>query len=177
MQSEVDLIKIKPAGSEDAPLIRDLAYGTWFHAYSEILGLDQIRYMLNELYSLPVLSRLMATKAQQFIILCQNNAPRGFAAYGATSATVLKLHKIYVLPNSQGLGYGKMLINYVVEQALTEDFNFLELNVNRYNKALVFYEKLGFSKVREVDIPIGPYWMNDFIMSLDLSQYNGKQGI
>ena len=44
----------------------------------------------------------------------------------------------------------------------------LELNVNRYNKALVFYEKMGFRTIREEDVPIGPYWMNDYVMCKQL---------
>jgi hypothetical protein len=36
--------------------------------------------------------------------------------------------------------------------------------VNRYNNAKSFYEKMGFAIVREEDIPIGPYWMNDYVM-------------
>jgi hypothetical protein len=36
--------------------------------------------------------------------------------------------------------------------------------VNRNNPALHFYESLGFFMHHPVDIPIGPYWMNDFVM-------------
>ena len=43
------------------------------------------------------------------------------------------------------------------------------LNVNRYNKALYFYEKHGFTIAQEVDIEIGEgYFMNDYIMKLSL---------
>lgn len=41
----------------------------------------------------------------------------------------------------------------------------LELNVNRQNKARIFYEKFGFVIVEEKDIPIGNgYFMNDYVM-------------
>jgi ribosomal protein S18 acetylase RimI-like enzyme len=40
------------------------------------------------------------------------------------------------------------------------------LNVNRYNPAKDFYEKLGFKIILEEDIPIGQYWMNDYVMRL-----------
>ena len=45
----------------------------------------------------------------------------------------------------------------------------MELNVNRNNKALNFYERMGMKKLREGDFPIGNgYCMNDFIMGLEI---------
>jgi hypothetical protein len=47
----------------------------------------------------------------------------------------------------------------------------LILNVNRYNKAFTFYQKLGMEIAEEIDLEIGNgYYMNDYIMSLDLTQ-------
>ena len=44
-----------------------------------------------------------------------------------------------------------------------------ELNVNRNNKALQFYEYMGMRKLRKGDFPIGNgYYMNDYIMGLDI---------
>ena len=45
----------------------------------------------------------------------------------------------------------------------------MELNVNRNNRALHFYERMGMRKLREGDFPIGDgYYMNDYIMGLDI---------
>ena len=45
----------------------------------------------------------------------------------------------------------------------------MDLNVNRNNKALHFYEHLGINKLREGDFHIGNgYYMNDYIMGLEL---------
>ena len=43
----------------------------------------------------------------------------------------------------------------------------LDLNVNQLNKAAFFYEKAGFRMIREEEVPIGPYWMTDFVMRLE----------
>ena len=41
----------------------------------------------------------------------------------------------------------------------------MELNVNRNNKALQFYQHMGMRKLREGDFPIGNgYYMNDYII-------------
>ena len=45
----------------------------------------------------------------------------------------------------------------------------LELNVNRDNPALGFYEHLGMRRDRQGDFPIGAgFYMNDYIMALDI---------
>ena len=45
----------------------------------------------------------------------------------------------------------------------------MELNVNRHNRALHFYERMGMRVLREGDFPIGDgYYMNDYIMGLEI---------
>jgi hypothetical protein len=45
----------------------------------------------------------------------------------------------------------------------------MELNVNRHNRAVTFYEHMGMHKDREGDFPIGEgYYMNDYIMQMTL---------
>ena len=80
-----------------------------------------------------------------------------------------KLHKIYALPDQQGKGIGKFIINYISGEIKPIGATALQLNVNRYNKAKGFYEKLGFKVIGEEDIDIGNgYLMNDYIMELGL---------
>ena len=52
----------------------------------------------------------------------------------------------------------------------------LLLNVNRQNKAKFFYEKLGFTVIKEEDIDIGNgYFMNDYVMEKRLKSEVGSQ--
>ena len=81
------------------------------------------------------------------------------------------LQKIYVLPYYQGAHCGSFLfreaIKYIKE--VHPEPCMLELNVNRNNKAIHFYERMGMKKLREGDFPIGNgYYMNDYIMGLDI---------
>lgn len=80
------------------------------------------------------------------------------------------LEKLYVMPQFQGTGLGRSLFNKVVESVrqFTNNPARIELNVNRNNKAVDFYEHLGMKKVRSGDFPIGrDFFMNDYIMSID----------
>ncbi|HYH55710.1 MAG TPA: GNAT family N-acetyltransferase, partial [Anseongella sp.] len=67
-----------------------------------------------------------------------------------------------------GKGTGRLLMNAVETKVRELGGRILELNVNRFNKARSFYEKLGFAVRRAADIPIGPFFMNDYIMQKEL---------
>lgn len=76
-----------------------------------------------------------------------------------------KIHKIYVLPNTQGKGIGKLLIDEVLKIAKQKKQSSLTLNVNRDNRAIQFYKHLDFKIVGEENIPIGNgFLMEDYIM-------------
>jgi diamine N-acetyltransferase len=156
---------IRNAGIADIPVIRVLAEDTWWPTYRPILADDQIRYMLDLIYSTEALTAVMTQGTQHFILLLDDQGAQGFAAYGPRpDEPVYKLHKLYVRPGNQGKGYGRMLLEEVLQRAKNQNINTLDLNVNKYNPARSFYEKVGFSILREEDIAIGPYWMNDYVM-------------
>ena len=162
------MIKFVDAGIAEIPAIQDIAERTWWPAYSHIITKEEIRYMLDALYNTETMSESVSNKTQQYILLTDESCPQGFAAYGRRKENpqVAKLYKIYVLPENQGKGYGRLLIEEVKRRITLENIRILDLNVNRYNKAKHFYEKMGFSVIAEEDVPIGPYWMNDFVMRL-----------
>jgi diamine N-acetyltransferase len=164
------MVTILHATPKDIPIIRNLAEETWWPTYSPILDVEQIRYMLNAIYAEKELEKHIRSGSQTFIILHDQNGPQGFASYGLRpdDEHICKLHKLYVLPENHGKGYGKMLIDEVKMRALNMNASTLDLNVNRHNPAISFYEKIGFVKVKEEDVPIGPYWMNDYVMRLTL---------
>jgi ribosomal protein S18 acetylase RimI-like enzyme len=161
---------IKNATIDDIPVIQSIAEKTWWPTYSSILDKTQIEYMLRAIYSTETLTKVMESGTQQFIVLIDERGPQGFAAYGLRpdDASICKLHKIYVLPQNHGRGYGKLLISEIKKRLAAESIKTLDLNVNRHNPAKAFYEKLGFKIMKEEDVPIGPYFMNDYVMRLEI---------
>lgn len=157
---------IREATVNDAETIRALANEIWWPTYSPILEPEQIEFMLAEIYSHEKLTAQIDHGIQTFLLLLEDDMPVAFAAYSPREEDpqIYKLHKIYCLPSTQGNGYGKILLNVVAEKVAEAGKNILELNVNRHNNAKNFYEKMGFSIAYEEDIPIGPYWMNDYVM-------------
>ena len=122
--------------------------------------------MLGEIYSVEKISSQLKNNTQTYLLLTEGTRPVAFAAYSPREEDpdIYKLHKIYCLPETQGKGDGKILINEVEKKTIEAGNQTLDLNVNRYKKAKNFYEKMGFAVAYEEDIPIGPYWMNDYVM-------------
>ncbi|MCC8424607.1 GNAT family N-acetyltransferase [Mucilaginibacter sp. UR6-11] len=161
---------IREATVNDVETIRQLAHEIWWPTYSPILEPGQITFMLAEIYSRQKLTTQIQQGIQTFLLLLEDGVPVAFAAYSPREddPDIYKLHKIYCLPSTQGKGYGKILLNTVTVKVVEAGKKILELNVNRYNKAKAFYEKLGFNAIYEEDVPIGPYWMNDYVMRKEL---------
>lgn len=158
--------EIRNAEIDDLETIRELAYKIWPAAYGEILGKAQLDYMLEKIYSLSSLRNQFNVLKHHFIMVIEDDIPIGFASFSAhDDAAVFHLHKIYVLPAEQGKNVGKQVLDHIISDIKTAGATSLQLNVNRFNKALHFYEKQGFKIIREEDIDIGEgFFMNDYVM-------------
>ena len=161
---------IREASIADIPTINRLAEAIWEPTYRPILSREQIDYMFEVIYTYEALERQMK-EGQTFLLLLDGSEPVGFAAYSLKDHedAVYKLNKIYLLPSKQGSGLGKLLLEAVEERVRKAGARYLDLNVNKYNKAKAFYERLGYQVYLEEDIPIGPYWMNDYVMRKTLA--------
>jgi len=164
------MIVIRRAEIEDMRAVHDLAYEIWPAAYGEILSRAQLDYMLVKMYSLTSLEHQFHVLKHSFIIVSADEIPVGFASYSLhENADVYHLNKIYLRNDQQGKNLGKKMLDYVIEAIKKTGAKTLQLNVNRHNTAIHFYEKQGFKIIREEDIDIGEgFFMNDYIMERNL---------
>jgi diamine N-acetyltransferase len=165
---------IRPACIDDIATIQAIAHETWPIAYGDILSAAQIRYMLTRMYAHETLANQMqdAANGQQFLLIANAMHVAGFAAYSVNqpAAAIAKLHKLYCLPTSQGLGLGRKLVNAVIANCVIAKQKTLCLNVNKFNRAKIFYERLGFKMISEEVIDIGEgYVMDDFVLERTLN--------
>jgi len=159
--------EIIKAGREDIPAIIAIIGQTWEPTYRAILSLEQVRYMEREIYNPGALEKQMA-EGQDFYLLKAGGRPAAFAALSPAGTATYKLNKLYVDPAFQGQDFGRLLLHHIEQEARQRGGVYLILNVNRHNKARSFYEKQGFRILREEDIPIGDFWMNDYVMQKSL---------
>ena len=162
------MLEIVKGGKADLPTVRQLAEVTFPHTYASMITPEQIDYMMEWMYSPESLRKQLDEGQQLFLLLCGEEAV-GFMTVEPQEELLFHLQKIYVLPSQQGCGAGKRLINVAVEfvrSSIPEGKTaLLELNVNRQNSAVGFYEKMGFVVDRQVDAHIGNgFYMTDYIM-------------
>ena len=165
------MVEILPAVQGDLPVIFTLANEIWGEAYKNILSPEQIKYMLREMYSMPVLEQLFHSLDHHFILAWQDQVAVGFALYHPKEnlESVTRLSKIYIHPSLQRKGIGKQMMRYIEKVMVSSNMRILELNVNRHNPAIEFYKRLGFEIIEEEDIDIGEgYYMNDYIMQKNI---------
>ncbi|MCG2611196.1 GNAT family N-acetyltransferase [Flavobacterium sp. SM15] len=163
-------MKIIQANKSQLSIVKDLAYKIWPDAYGAILSETQLDYMLENFYAISSLEQQMES-GHVFLLAEESGIFLGFASYelNCKDSGKTKLHKIYVLPQTQGKGVGKQLFEQVVQAAKKAGNSHLFLNVNRYNIAQEFYKHLGFEIVHEEDIDIGQgYLMEDYVMEKKL---------
>lgn len=161
------------ATKTNIPDIQFIANKTWPITYGSIISNEQLVYMLNLIYSTAALTKAIETKVQDFYIAKdENNTVLGFFSveHFYSSENKTKLHKIYILPENQGKGIGKLMIDQAVKLAKKNNSESIILNVNRYNSAFQFYEKLGFKIIQTIDLEIGNgYLMEDYILELKMN--------
>jgi len=165
------MIAIHEAAQHEFETIREIAYKTWPATYGEILEKHQLDYMLDAFYSVKVLEQNAKEKNHHFLLAKENDVALAFISYEHhyQNKPVTRIHKIYILPETQGKGIGKLLIDHVEVLAVANESETLSLNVNRFNMAQFFYKKLGFEIVAAEDVPLDHgYLMEDFIMEKPL---------
>ena len=124
---------IKQITTSELPIVQDLAKAIWPIAYKAILSKEQLNYMLNRFYSLEALKEQLEIKGHVFYIAeDENQKPLGFVSFELDcEPQKTKIHKIYVLPETQGTGLGKQLFHLVRDQAIKANQSAIFLNVNK----------------------------------------------
>lgn len=159
-------MEIQLATTADLPLIRELAEEVWWAHYPEIITGEQIRFMLDEWYSLEALSHQMTELGHQFWLIKPEEADqaRGYLSIGPDkSPGNYYLHKFYLANRGQGIGARAFLA--VLDQL--PDWHTVRLNVNRRNfRSVNFYYKMGFIIESNLDLVVGDgrFVMDDFVM-------------
>lgn len=170
MQNLADLFTIRRAVEDNIELIRCLADQAFRATYREILSPGQMDYMFGWMYS-PETLRHEMQRGFGWFVAERGGEPCGYLSVRQETADLFHLEKIYLLPRFQGLGGGEALFRHAVAyiRSVHPAPCLMELNVNRHNGALHFYERMGMRKLREGDFPIGGgYFMNDYIMGLEV---------
>jgi len=165
------MVHLRLLAKEELILIQKIAHQTWPSTFAGLLSEAQIAYMLNWMYDLKMLES-QVEQGHGFLVAEEDWTAIGFAGYELNhlAGSISKLHKLYLLPSSQGKGVGKSLLLEVAKRAREAGQKSMVLNVNKYNKkGIDFYLAMGFVTIRQEVNDIGSgYVMDDDVMELAL---------
>jgi diamine N-acetyltransferase len=148
----------------DIPRIQEISSQAWPATFGDLVGEAFVAHELQREYSHEALLQQFG-QGHQFILLTGDEQSLGYASFEQFPEGRSKLHKLYLLPECKGKGYGKQLLLWVIETLEARGVRRLELLVNRDNPAVRFYRKMGFDIVASVDTPVGAdFWRNDYRM-------------
>ena len=152
---------------EELKVVKALAYDIWPRVYDYMISQEQINYMLSMMYDSDKLKQQWL-EGVKFVVLEVEGIPQGFVAFEEKEECIF-LQKLYLRPEMHGKGYGKNMLQVVIDFARDSKKSNIELTVNRNNKSLDFYFGNGFQIKEEKDFDIGGgYFMNDYILSLPI---------
>jgi ribosomal protein S18 acetylase RimI-like enzyme len=165
-------MNFRKASTDDCALINSIARRIWAPTYSHLMSGEQLDYMFEMMYSPENLLKAMTGGGQTFLVFSHEGRDVGYVAYETLPDHEFYLQKIYLLPELQGRGSGRAMLDALIDHLREADpeARRLGLNVNRQNlKAIWFYLRNGFEITSRRDHHIGQgYYMNDYILHRDM---------
>lgn len=167
-------ISISKVNSDNISNIQQVAKEAWPVAFAEILTPQQIVYMMEMMYSDEAITKQIKELNHHFFIAKIDGIPVGFISieHNCEESNKTKIHKLYLLPEYQKMGVGHSLYKCAMSEAKLNNDLAIYLNVNKYNKkAISFYNRVGFTVVKEEVIDIGNgFVMDDYVFEIDITQ-------
>ena len=131
--------------------------------YKQMIALRQL--LLRKPLGLSFSDEELAEEVNDILIGCfDEDKLEGCCLLTESVPGVLRLRQMAVISGLQGKGVGRVILQFA--ENIARDRGYKKMTMHARKTALGFYEKLGFKVIHEEDVPIGPYWMNDYVMRL-----------
>jgi len=155
---------------EHVKTVVSLANIIWPEHYSDIIGPEQVTYMLGSLHSEVVITQEVESGKSLYFLIQSDGKNVGYIGL-QLNPDELFLSKLYLLDSARGLGLGHKAMAFITELARDNSLPRISLTVNKHNtNSIKAYYKMGFTKTGDLCVDIGGgYQMDDETFSLILS--------
>ncbi len=142
--------QIRLAEEKDIPEVRELLRKTWHDTYSAYIPVEDLDTYLDTVYSPAKLVEILNADLEDCYIAVEAGKIAGWTRLKRDDDNdVFYLISLYVHPEHQSKGIGKLLLDNAVSFALEYRFEKITLGVMSANtKSVEWYEKQGFTPVR-----------------------------
>jgi diamine N-acetyltransferase len=169
-----DEITIRQADRDDAKLLTDLSYTTFWDAFAHHPknAPDDLAHYMRQAFNIDQITAELSDPRSIFLIASINNKPAGYAKLivdsiedGITAERPIELSRLYSHQEYLGRGVGQNLMDACFERAVTDGHDVIWLGVWEYNpRAQRFYEKNGFRLVGKHTFLLGSDPQTDLLM-------------
>jgi ribosomal protein S18 acetylase RimI-like enzyme len=159
-------VQIKPVTTDsEIEIIAGLAKIIWNDHYADIIGLDQVAYMLGKYQTTKAIKSQIDKEGYEYFLIVSGERAVGYLGI-IPRHNELFLSKLYILNFERGKGLGHAGMEFLIAKCKANGSDFITLTVNKNNlDAILAYEKMGFEKYGEVVSDIGSgYVMDDYLM-------------
>ncbi len=171
-------ILIRQATVEDAKLLTDLAYTTFWDAFAHHPknAPDDLNHYMRQAFNEEQIAAELAAEKNIFLIAGIDDEAAGYAKIvldyiepGVTAENPVELARLYAHQKHLGQGVGQSLMDACFERARAEARDVMWLGVWEYNpRAQRFYEKNGFRAVGSHVFQLGKDAQTDLLMQKEL---------
>lgn len=148
---------IREWAAADLETIRRLTWTTWLDAYGSFIPEKDLKLYFDAVYSVEELAQLLGSPHFRGLLAEVDGLAAGYAKvrYVPEEARCY-VSSLYILPEFQGMGVGKVLLEEAERRALAFGVNEIWLGVMVQNtKALDWYVRKGFVFVEEQPFTMG----------------------
>ncbi|VAV89281.1 hypothetical protein MNBD_ALPHA08-1623 [hydrothermal vent metagenome] len=139
-------IDIRTGRKDDAEEVSQLLGATWRETYKDMYSADKIAELTARWHNTDALAAEMDDPQSLFLVAVLTGKIAGHLLASQQEAKTVMLRRLYVLPQTQGRGLGKSLLNHMITNFPVA--RSIKLEVEPENTpALQFYQTHGFKEI------------------------------
>lgn len=169
-------IELRRCTVEDAPALRRLAIITYYETFAPKNTAENMDAFLQSAYNIQKLRSELADPNSEYSFLYADEELAGYLKLNEAPSQTdihdpdsLEVQRIYVCGKFQGMGLGRFLLNTALEIASERGKQYVWLGAWEHNdRALRFYDRMGFRPVGTHPFVMGNDTQTDYIMRRDL---------
>ena len=169
-------IALRRCTPQDAEVLRNLAIITYYETFAHKNTPENMDAYLRSAYDIHKLRSELSNPNSEYYFMYADEALAGYMKLNETPAQSdindpdsLEVQRIYVYGKFQGMGLGRYLLNTAIKMAEERDKRYVWLGAWEHNeKALRFYDRMGFRPVGTHPFYMGDDRQTDYIMRRDL---------
>lgn len=170
-------IKIKQAKLENAALVANLSWQTFFDTYVSFNTKADMEMFLKENFSKKTIEEELKDEKNIFLLASLKKEIVGYTKLstkkneGIPTDNCFEISRFYAVKNKIGQGIGKALMQSIIELAKKNKVEVLWLCVwSQNHHAIQFYRKFGFEKFGDFTFMLGNDAQDDWLMKLEVGE-------